>query len=156
MRRKTRQKADNGLRPEMRTHLKPLGFWVTTVETGLVTQGVPDFNYMVDGGIEGWVECKATDGWAVVFKPMQVGWHERRYRMGGRSWIAVRRQTKGGPRQGPSVDELYMVPGSCVIVLRDEGLNIPQARYMGEGGPTCWDWQEVRRLLVGRIVGRGK
>lgn len=155
MLRRTRQKADNGLRPEMRTHLKPRSFWVTTVETGLVTQGVPDFNYMVAGGIEGWVECKATDGWAVVFKPMQVGWHERRYRMGGRSWIAVRRQTRGGPRSGPAVDELYMVPGCFVIELRDEGLECGRARFMGAGGPNAWDWDEVSRLLRGRVVTRG-
>lgn len=155
MRRRTRQKADNGLRPLMRDHLKPRGFWITTIETGLVTQGVPDFNYLVDGGNEGWVECKATSGYAVVFKPMQIGWHERRYRLGGRTWIAVRRQTKGGPRSGPAVDELYMVAGSHVIELRDGGLECGHARFLGEGGPAQWDWDEVQRLLLGRIVRRG-
>lgn len=150
-----RNSADNGLRPEMRTHLKPRSFWITTIETGLVTQGVPDFNYIVDGGCEGWVECKATDGWAVKFQPMQIGWHERRYRMGGRSWIAIRRQTKGGPRSGPAVDELYMVPGCYVIELRDEGVNCGRQRYCGAGGPSNWDWDEVQRLLTGRIVTRG-
>ena len=150
-----RNSADNGLRPEMRTHLRPLGFWVTTIETGLVTQGVPDFNYMVSGGVEGWVECKATDGWAVKFRPMQVGWHERRYRMGGRSWIAIRRQTKGGPRSGPAVDELYLVPGSYVIELRDQGVDCGRARFCGGNGPSHWDWDEVQRLLTGRVVTRG-
>lgn len=151
---KRRNSADNGLRPLMRDHLKPMGFWITTIETGLVTQGVPDFNYMVDGGVEGWVECKATDGWAVKFKPMQIGWHERRYRMGGRTWIAIRRQTRGGPRQGAAVDELYMVPGCYVIELRDEGLDNGRSRFMGAGGPSKWDWDEVRRLLVARPVRR--
>lgn len=151
----TRQKADNGLRPEMRTHLRPLGFWITTIETGLVTQGVPDFNYLLDGGIEGWVECKATDGYAIKFKPMQVGWHERRYRMGGRTWIAVRRKTRGGPRQGAAVDELYMIPGCRVIEARDSGLECGHARCMGAGGPARWDWSEVRQLLIGRVVTRG-
>jgi hypothetical protein len=150
-----RKKADNELRPVMRTHLKPHGLWITTVETGMVTQGVPDFNYMSDGGIEGWVECKATDGYAVKFQPMQVGWHERRYRYGGRTWIAVRRQTKGGPRSGPAVDELYLIPGCYVIELRDEGVNCGRALFMGDGGPSQWDWNEVRRHLLGRVVRRG-
>lgn len=153
--RRTRQKADNNLRPEMRNHLRPLGFWITTIETGLVTQGIPDFNYMVDGGVEGWCECKATKGFAIVFKPMQIGFHMRRYRMGGRTWIAVRRQTRGGPRQGAAVDELYMIPGCYVEEARDAGLECGHARFMGDGGPSAWDWTEVRRLLVGRVVTRG-
>ena len=152
--RKTRQKADNNLRPEIRSHNR-VGMWWTTIETGLVTQGVPDLNYIADGGIEGWVECKATDGWAVKFQPMQVGWHERRYRMGGRTWIAIRRQSRGGPRSGPAVDELYMVPGAFVIELRDEGVNCGRARFLGAGGPGAWDWDEFRRLALGRIVRRG-
>ena len=152
--RKTRQKADDGLRPIMRKHLAPLGFWVTTIETGLVTQGVPDFNYAVKGGISGWCECKATKGFAVVFKPMQIGWHERAYRYGRRSWIAIRRRTKGGPRQGKPVDELYMVPGAFVIELRDEGLDNGRSLFMGGGGPANWDWEHVRRCLTSRQVRR--
>jgi hypothetical protein len=152
-RRKKRQSADNGLRPEIRRHLRAGIMW-TTVETGMVTQGVPDINYLSDGGTEGWVECKATTGFAVVFKPMQVGWHERRYRFGGRTWIAVRRMTKGGPRAGAAVDELYLVPGCYVIELRDEGLNCGRAIFMGDGGPERWRWHDVRRHLLGRVVRR--
>jgi hypothetical protein len=136
----------------MRAHLKPTGLWVTTVETGMVTQGVPDFNYIAKDGTEGWCECKATKGWAVVFKPMQVGWHERRARYGGRSWIAVRRATLAGPRSGAAVDELYLVPGCHVIELRDEGLNCGRALFMGDGGPSRWRWRDVYRLLTGPIV----
>lgn len=152
--RKTRQKADNGLRPIIRGNMRE-GMWFTTIETGLVTQGVPDLNYLADGGIEGWIECKATDGYAIKFQPMQVGWHMRRYRMGGRTWIAVRRQTRGGPRSGPAVDELYMVAGCHVEEARDSGLDGPHARFISGGGPDKWDWREVRRLLLGRIVTRG-
>ena len=146
---RVRQSADDGLRPIMRAHLKPLGLWVTTIETGLVTQGVPDFNYITKDGIEGWCECKATKGFAVVFKPMQVGWHERRYRYGGRTWIAIRRRTRGGPRSGAAVDELYLVPGCYVIELRDEGINCGRAIFMGDGGPEKWRWRDVLRHLTG-------
>jgi hypothetical protein len=154
MLRRTRQSADDGLRPIIRDNLRR-GMWWTTVETGLVTQGVPDINYIADGGIEGWVECKATKGFAVVFKPMQVGWHERRYRMGGRTWIAIRRRTRGGVRSGAPVDELYLVPGCYVIELRDEGLDCGRALFMGDGGPGAWRWDDVRRHLLGRVVRRG-
>lgn len=137
----------------MREHLRA-GFFHTTIETGMVTQGVPDLNYISDSGVEGWVECKATKGFAVVFKPMQVGWHERRYRFGGRTWIAVRRRTRGGPRSGAPVDELYLVPGCYVIELRDEGLDCGRAIFMGGGGPAQWNWTDVRRHLLSRIVRR--
>jgi hypothetical protein len=151
LKRKRRQSADNGLRPIMRSHLRA-GIWWTTIETGLVTQGVPDANYIAEGGIEGWVECKATKGWAVRFKPLQIGWHERRHRMGGRTWIAIRRQTRGGVRQGDTVDELYLVPGRLAASLAELGLQgCPDVRYMGDGGPEHWRWADVRRHLLGRI-----
>jgi hypothetical protein len=137
----------------MRDRLRQ-GIWWTTIETGLVTQGVPDTNYISDGGVEGWCECKATDGWKVKFRPMQVGWHERRYRMGGRTWIAIRRQTRGGPRQGAAVDELYLVPGCYVIELRDQGIDCGRAQFMGDGGPERWRWRDVRRALLGPVVQR--
>lgn len=152
--RKRRQAADDGLRPIMRQYIKPLGAWVTTIETGLVTQGVPDFSYAFQGGIEGWCECKATKGFAVVFKPMQIGWHERAYRYGRRSWIAIRRRTKGGKRQGAPVDELYLCAGAFVIELRDEGIDCGRCLFMGDGGPSAWDWDHVRRCLASRQVRR--
>ena len=155
--RRTRQKADDGLRPEMRTHLRPFGLWVTTIETGLVTQGIPDFHYASNKrgfGMEGWCECKATKAFAVVIKPMQVGFHERRARYGLGSWIAIRRRTRGGKRQGAPVDELYLVPGCYVIELRDEGLDNGRSIFCGGGGPHKWDWNHVHALLTGPVVKR--
>lgn len=151
LRRKRKQAPDNGLRPIIRGNLRD-GMWWTTIETGLVTQGVPDLNFISDGAVEGWIECKATKAWAVVFKPLQIGWHERRRRMGGRTWIAVRRQTRGGVRSGDTVDELYLVPGRYVEDLANNGLDgCAHVYYMGAGGPAGWKWTDVRRHILGRI-----
>jgi hypothetical protein len=152
LRRKRRQSADNGLRPLIRKHLRQ-GIWWTTIETGLVTQGVPDLNFISDGACEGWVECKATKAWSVKFRPLQIGWHERRRRMGGRTWIAIRRQTTGGARMGDTVDELYLVPGRHAAKLADGGLReCPDVLFMGDGGPEHWRWTDVRRHFLGRII----
>ena len=61
------------------------------LETGGTSLGIPDSNYLSKTGVEGWVEFKWTDGWAVTLRDMQVGWLLRRARYGGRCWVAVRR-----------------------------------------------------------------
>jgi hypothetical protein len=136
----------------MRSALKPLGFWVTTIETGLVTQGVPDFNYMHTSGFEGWCECKATSGRAVELRPMQIGFHLRRHRYGGTTWIAIRRMTRGGVRAGAPVDELWMVPGRYAAELSDEGLDCGRAIFLGDGGPAHWRWMDVAAHLCTAAV----
>lgn len=142
----------------MRSFLKPLGFWITTIETGLVTQGVPDFNYIHTNGFEGWCECKATKGMAVEMRPMQIGFHLRRYRYGGTTWIAIRRMTRGGVRSGAPVDELWMVPGQYAAELSEEGLDCGRAIFLGTGGPLAWYWSDVARLLCtpAQVAGPGR
>lgn len=141
---------DGGLRKEFRKHL-PAFHW-QSVETGGTGQGVPDSNFCAPGGIEGWVEYKQTDGYAVTLLPEQVGWLSRRARMGGRVWIAVRRWHNGGPKRGPAVDELYLFPGGLAVAAKLGGLRAPtvaQRASAWAGGPGGWDWLAVAARLTG-------
>lgn len=141
---------DDGLRPIFRSYLIPLGFDMQSVETGGTGRGIPDTNYCT-GGLEGWIEFKATSGWSVDLSPEQIGWIERRVRHGGRVWIAVRRRHEGGARRGGAVDELYLLPGKFV---RDARLNGLRGANLGphlmgpfEDGPSRWDWDTVAEAL---------
>jgi hypothetical protein len=116
------------------------------IELGLIASGVPDMNYCV-GGVEGWIELKATEGVALTIRPGQVSWIERRVRAGGRVHVAVRRRRPGGPRRGEAIDELWLYHGSNVRLLEAKGLAIPPLGRWG-GGPSRWDWAEVRRVLT--------
>jgi hypothetical protein len=141
----TRRRPDDGLRAVVRAHL-PMVQW-TTVETGATQGGVPDLEGCYRGA-QAWVECKATSGWAVKFSsPEQVGWHLRRAREGGVSWVLVRRRHAGGPRRGPPVDQLWVVRGGEVGVLARNGLQ-GAGQCLGDGGPSRWDWDLVLRLLL--------
>lgn len=140
--------ADAGLRKIFSDHLKE-AHW-QPIESWSTGQGVPDTEYCFPKGLSGWVECKATSGWAVEVRGGQVGWLERRARMGGRAWIAVRRQANAGPRRGPAVDELWMFPGSEARNVLLSGLKGPVATGYWSGGPANWDWKAVRKLLTGQ------
>lgn len=124
----------------------------TTVETGATAGGVPDSNYLSNTGIEGWGEWKFTDANKVRIRPEQIGWHLRRARYGGRSWIGIRKQHAGGQRLGVAVDELWLVPGCYVDDLSVMGLECGHAIACGTGGPAKWNWKQARELLLGRIV----
>jgi hypothetical protein len=138
---KKRRASDDGLRPLFFKHLKHECQWVP-IETGMVIEGVPDSNYCFDGGIEGWVEFKATDGWRPVFRPHQVAWIDRRSRLGGRVWMATRRRVK-------QVDDLYITPGYLVKELATQGFtdNVLLDSYCLTGGPRKWMWGMVRKIL---------
>jgi len=118
---------DGGLRKLF--HSKLRGFHWQTIESGLTGRGVPDSNFC-GNGIEGWVEFKKTAVWAVGLRPEQIGWHLKRARAGGRTFIAVRRIHEGGPRKGPPVDQLWIFPGRMAEELATTGIaeehrNIP-------------------------------
>ncbi len=149
---------DGGLRPLFRANM-PQFMW-TSIETGGTGKGISDSNYLAAGGVEGWIEYKITDGWAVTLEPEQIGFIERRVRLGGRTWIAVRRQTDGGPRS-PSADELWLIPGVLARPARLGGLRCPEVQaaclrpVLGggatyDGGPARWDWADVARRLAGK------
>lgn len=147
------RKSDDGLRALFRNHL--LQFHWTTIETGMVTMGVADSNYLHYGGVEGWVEHKATRKWSPKIRPQQISWIHRRARLGGRCWIAVRRRHGGGPRLGDPVDQLWMVPAAHVRELASGGLRMLAGNNYGvtrfwywAGGPGCWDWEAVAGLLL--------
>lgn len=122
----------------------------TSVETGLTQAGVPDSEGAYRGA-QWWIECKATSGWAVGLEVFQIGWHLRRAREGGTSFVAVRRATTAGPRRGAAVDELWLFRGSDVAELKNKGLRGgSQALGKWSGGPSRWNWGEVLAVLTQR------
>lgn len=137
---------DDGLRALLRAHV-PSAAW-TAIETGGTGLGIADCNYLFRGGVEGWIECKATDGWAVTFRPEQIGWLSRRVRYGGRAWVAVRRRHGGGPRRGPAVDELWLVPACNVAALARDGLQCVPTAAAWHGGPARWDWAAFAQAIA--------
>jgi hypothetical protein len=142
---RSRRSPDDGLRSILRARL-PMVQW-TSIETGMTQGGVPDLEGCYQGA-QTWVECKATRAWAVKFSSSeQVGWHLRRAREGGSSWIAVRRRHEGGPRLGPPVDELWLVPGREALGLSVNGLN--DGWMFWGGSPSRWDWGSILdRLFI--------
>lgn len=138
---------DGGLRTLFRERL-PFFDW-QSVETGGTGSGVPDSNFCCRG-VEGWVEYKLTDAWAVPLLPEQVAWHTRRARHGGRTFIAVRRNCVAGVRR-PAADELWLFPGSLARELKSGGLKAAPPLLCCAGGPLRWDWSEVARFLL-RVV----
>ena len=150
-------KIDGGLRQIFRKHLRDV-HWCT-IESPLTEGGIPDTNFCADG-VEGWIECKKTEGWAVTLRPLQVGWLLRRSRAGGRALVAVRRRCPAGPRS-PAADELWLLAGAAARELKAHGLPRtdgvrwrsppwPPATHLGRwaGGPRGWDWPAVRRVLT--------
>lgn len=142
---------DGGLRQKFREHLTSFDW--TSIESSLTGGGIPDANFC-GCGVEGWIEYKLTDGWAVSFKPMQVPWIMKRVRYGGRVFVAVRRKHDGGPRRGDPVDELWLYHGRDARALEAYGLNSeqeggPAPLVRAGGGPARWPWEAVRAALAG-------
>jgi hypothetical protein len=80
----------------------------------------------------------------VSISPEQVGWHMRRYRAGGLTFVAVRQLKK-------DVDALWLFKGSDIEELRDSGLRgevIPIVKSIG--GPAKWNWPAIGSALLTR------
>lgn len=120
------------------------------IENSLGSDGVPDHNACGEG-VEFWVEYKLTKSNKVDFRPGQPGWIHRRWRHGGRVWIAIRYRHDGGPVLGPPVDDLILVYGGHVRELVQSGLRLDPSLISGRwrGGPRRWPWADVQRMLVG-------
>jgi len=149
----TTMSIDGNLRALFHHHLRR-GFHWQAVETPETGAGIPDSNFCSEGR-EGWIEFKKTSGWACPLREGQVAWIHRRVRSGGRVWIATRRSHTGGPRKGPPVDQLWLVPGRYVIQLRLEGLRSVEGQrdiLITHGGPSMWYWGVVQQILQDRVA----
>jgi hypothetical protein len=142
---------DHGLRAKCHKNI-PRVDW-QAIELGVLGAGVPDSNFCGDG-VEGWVEHKWTETYAVPLRPEQVGWISRRMRNGGRVFVLTWRETTGGPRSGPPASELWMHEGHDVVQLKAEGLLSCPPVFCMEGGPSRWDWGLVRSALLEWQIGR--
>lgn len=138
--------SDGNLRPLFREYL-PMFHW-QSVETAITGGGVPDSNYCL-AGYEGWIEFKQTKAWSVHIKPAQVGWIERRIRVGGNVLVAVRQMCEGNKRS-PRCDDLWIFNGRYVRDLKVGGLTATAQNALLHtcGGPTLWDWLKVRQSLL--------
>jgi hypothetical protein len=132
-------RSDGNLRHIFRERL-PKAHW-QSIETGAVGPGVPDSNYCLPGGAEGWIEFKQTAGWAVTLRPAQIGWLMRRSRAGGRVFVAVRQAR-------PPEDMLWLALGGHAALLRDGGLKKAPVLGVWAGGPANWPWETVQGLLA--------
>lgn len=141
--------ADDGLRALLRRHLPPPEWEWTPVETGATVSGVPDSHWCHrTRHLSGWVEHKATDGWAVEVRPHQVGWARRHAAAGVRVVFAVR--ARGVGSSGGAGDSLWLVRGSAAPELQELGLRLPEWAVLGvwRGTPRSWDWGAVARILL--------
>jgi hypothetical protein len=128
---------DGGLRQLFRKHIKSAQW--TSIESGQTERGIPDSEFCFPGGIQGWIEYKQTKGWMIPKTkswPFQVAWIDRRARLGGRVFIAVRR-----------IDELWLYHGRDAKYLKIMGLKTLRPLLREEGGPERWDWGAVERIL---------
>lgn len=130
---------DGGLRQLYRQHLKNAQW--TAIETGATAGGVPDCEFCFPNGAQGWIENKQTKHWAVKMRPAQIGWLMRRWRMGGRCFIGVRRAD----------DEFWLLKGEYAMLLSQSGLADTPNMYVWKGGPRNWDWQQIEMMLTGKL-----
>ena len=106
----------------------------TSIESGATAAGIPDSEFCFPGGIQGWIEFKKARGLTVGLRPEQVAWLMRRSRMGGRCFVAVRRD-----------QELRLFAGYQAIMLRDQGLRV---NAIGHWIGSPWRWHEVERMIT--------
>ena len=128
--------SDGELRQLVRKHAPQL-HW-QAIESGSTASGIPDLNYAAEGGIEGWVECKTTDGRRVTIRPMQIGWCERRLRFNPRVFCMVRQKR----------DTLWLFHASKLRELSEQRLDAVEPLGQWSGGPARWGWDQIARWLV--------
>jgi hypothetical protein len=133
---------DGGLRHLFRKHIKNCIF--TSIETGTTSRGVADANILFTNGQEIWLEFKQTQTNTIKRTkswPFQIGWHLRRARYGGRSFIAVRQCD----------DKLWIIPGAAARDLDEYGLDALLYKYIDTavhyGGPKHWDWKHIANFM---------
>lgn len=118
------------------------GIHWTTVESPHTEPGIPDSNGC-EVGIEFWLELKRAVGNRIPsLKIEQVGWLTRRHKAGGRTFIAVRK------RSALDGDQLFLFSGEFSSVLREKGLAAALTLFIGTGGPSKWNWESIRHVLL--------
>lgn len=139
--------SDGDLRKLFKANM-PTAHW-QPIETWSTGQGTPDAEYCFAGGRSGWIENKKTINYSVKLEPEQVAWLERRCRVNGRCFVAVRRQVPAGPRRGPACDELWLFHGSSARGLMLGGMQAAGivALSVMAGGPSRWNWRSLELIL---------
>jgi len=82
------------------------------------------------------VEFKKVEGWKITFEPLQPAWINKRSRLGGRVFVAVRRK----------LTELYVIPGSEILRMIEVGV---KGREPIKRIGRSWDWEQVEKILTG-------
>lgn len=144
--------ADDGLRAIVHSRLgKAKGWHWTPIETGSTTAGVPDSHWAHEPTqLSGWVEHKATKGWAVTVRPHQVSWMLLHLRCGVHCTIMVR--AKGKASSKGIGDSLWAIDGNYVKILAEHSLaELPEEALLGRwyGSPDMWNWYAVGAVLTG-------
>jgi hypothetical protein len=145
--------ADAGLRRTVQVHLpKSKGWLWTPIETGATHAGVPDSFWAHEPSqTSGWIEHKATGGWAVAVRPHQIAWMERHVRAGVHCVVLIRAGGLGSSnREG---DALWAVAGHSIRLLNEMGLQkLPEDAVLGRwnGYPDQWDWYRLEQILTGK------
>jgi hypothetical protein len=100
---------DGGLRTTFQKYL-PDAHW-QSIETYGVGTGVPDCEFCFPGGYQGWVEFKVARLSATTLTPQQAAWIDRRVRVGGRVFIAVRKKRERLFQKNLHCDDLHLFHG---------------------------------------------
>lgn len=125
---------DGGLRSAFRKYL-PKFQW-TSIESPFTGAGTPDAEFCYSGK-QGWVEFKRARGWSADMRPEQVAWHMRRARCGGRSFIAIRKESK-----------LYIYNGKDAKQLHNEGILNTRPLLFSDTGMVNWPWTKIAQILA--------
>lgn len=132
-----RQKADGGLRAIIQKYVTR--FQWSPIETGLTIPGVPDIEFCTQHGVQGWIECKRTDGFVIGLSTFQIGWIERRARYGGRVFIAVWRKQSEFWLLSPTIARTNSLAGM--------GPSSDKVLLFASGEPSEWPWDQISRVL---------
>ena len=119
-------------------------FHWTSVETAGSATGVPDSEYCIPFGVQGWIEFKQTAIYHVQISPFQTAWLMKRCRYGGNAWIAVRRIPIAKKHEG--VDELWLMFGNQAEALHYGGLEATRS-MVWIGGPSNWNYDQIAQIL---------
>ena len=133
---------DGGLRGILQKQFP--GWQWSTIEVGATAGGIPDNEFCMPCGRQGWIELKWTDRYYVQIKDLQVSWLMRRWRYNRGSWIAVRRTPH--TKQEAGVDQLYLMTGGEAERLFDHGLTGVTA-WRWDGGPSNWNFAEFESII---------